>query len=207
MSLPEIIFGTGLFGIYEGSNFDTAEMAQATVDILRNYGTTRIDTARRYPSQNSGTSEQVLGQADLQDLIIDTKVWSMPGCHTPAELQKSVNESLRALNLSKVNILYLHMPDPDTPLQDVCNGMNDIYLQGKLARFGISNITITQIKQMLEICEAKHYIKPTVYQGAYNALARNAESELLPLLRKTALASPLTGRLREEHSIAARLEW
>lgn len=41
---------------------------------------------------------------------------------------------------------------------------------------------------MLEICEAKHYIKPTVYQGAYNVLARNAESELLPLLHKNGIS-------------------
>ena len=38
--------------------------------------------------------------------------------------------------------------------------------------------------EFLEICDAKGYIKPSVYQGHYNALVRGHEETLLPLLRR-----------------------
>ena len=47
------------------------------------------------------------------------------------------------------------------------------------------------------ICEEKGYVKPTVYQGHYNALYRGCEKELLPLLREHGCVfnaySPLAG--------------
>lgn len=38
--------------------------------------------------------------------------------------------------------------------------------------------------KLFSICEEKGYVNPTVYQGLYNALARDSEKELIPLLRK-----------------------
>lgn len=40
----------------------------------------------------------------------------------------------------------------------------------------------------MTICEAKGYIKPTAYQGIYNAVHRNVEPELFPCLRKYGLS-------------------
>jgi len=34
------------------------------------------------------------------------------------------------------------------------------------------------------ICDEKGYVKPSVYQGMYNAVYRNDETDLFPLLRK-----------------------
>lgn len=197
MNQLPIILGTGLFGQYEGSGFNSSKQVQPVLDTLRTYNRSRIDTARRYPAQNSGTSEQVLGGCDLTDFTIDTKVWSMPGRHQPAELQKSIDESLVSLGVSKINVLYLHFPDPETPFEDMLRGMTEIHKQGKINAFGISNFTIPQLKEILIISAAKGYIKPSVYQGSYNALSRDAENELLPLLRENKISfvaySPAAG--------------
>lgn len=204
MTQPQIILGTGLFGQYEGSGINSDKQVQPVLDTLRSYNHLRIDTARRYPAQNSGTSEQILGECDLTDFIIDTKVWSMPGRHQPAELQKSIDESLAALRVPRINILYLHFPDPETPLQDMLRGMTEIYKQGKFNAFGLSNFTIPQLKEILALCAAKGYIKPSVYQGQYNALSRDAENELLPLLRENGISfiafSPAAGGAFEKTS-------
>ena len=40
----------------------------------------------------------------------------------------------------------------------------------------------------MAICNAKGYIKPTAYQGIYNAVHRNVEPELFPCLRKFGIA-------------------
>lgn len=50
---------------------------------------------------------------------------------------------------------------------------------------------------MCEICEKNGWIKPTVYQGLYNALHRAVEPELLPCLRHYGISfynyNPLAG--------------
>jgi len=40
------------------------------------------------------------------------------------------------------------------------------------------------MEDYLAVCEEKGYVKPSVYQGHYNALYRDMEDKLLPLLRK-----------------------
>jgi aflatoxin B1 aldehyde reductase len=40
------------------------------------------------------------------------------------------------------------------------------------------------MREWLAVCEEHGYIKPTVYQGEYNAIDRQAQKELFPLLRE-----------------------
>jgi len=55
------------------------------------------------------------------------------------------------------------------------------------------------LRRWLGLCDEKGYTKPKVYQGQYNILAREAESDLFPLLRKHGIAfaaySPLASGL------------
>lgn len=184
MSQPGIVFGAAGFGIYAGSVFDSGNKAQHIINVLKAHNVYHIDTSRLYPTVAPGTSEQVLGQTQLSGFTIDTKVLSTPGEHKPEKLLESINKSLQTIGISKVNTLYLHFPDPETPLEEVCRGMNEIHKKGLFETFGISNFTIFQINEMLEICERNNFVKPSVYQGAYNALTRNVETDLFPLLRK-----------------------
>ncbi len=54
-------------------------------------------------------------------------------------------------------------------------------------QLGLSNYSPAQVKEYLAVCEKYGYVKPTVYQGSYNAVSRGAEEELLPLLRKNGI--------------------
>ena len=45
-----------------------------------------------------------------------------------------------------------------------------------------------EVAEIMAICETKGYIKPTAYQGIYNAVHRKAEPELFPCLRKFGIA-------------------
>jgi aflatoxin B1 aldehyde reductase len=66
--------------------------------------------------------------------------------------------------------------------------MNDDFQQGKFKKFGLSNYTAAEVQKFIDICEEKGYIKPSVYQGHYNAIVRGGEKELFPLLRKHNIA-------------------
>lgn len=51
-------------------------------------------------------------------------------------------------------------------------------------QLGLCNFTVEQLEEYFAVCESKGYVKPAVYQGHYNALVRNHEEQLMPLLRK-----------------------
>ena len=59
-----------------------------------------------------------------------------------------------------------------------------LYQQGCFERLGLSNYRADDVQRIHDICTEKGYVKPTVYQGNYNPLARRAETELFPVLRK-----------------------
>jgi aflatoxin B1 aldehyde reductase len=68
---------------------------------------------------------------------------------------------------------------------------------GHFNRFGISNYAAWEVAQICELCDRNGWIKPTAYQGVYNALHRAVEPELFPCLRKYGISfyefNPLAG--------------
>ena len=75
--------------------------------------------------------------------------------------------------------------------------VDELYRQGLFKRFAISNFQAWEVAQICELCNANGWVKPSVYQGVYNALHRQIESELLPCLRHYGVAyynfNPLAG--------------
>jgi aflatoxin B1 aldehyde reductase len=61
--------------------------------------------------------------------------------------------------------------------------MNEAHKAGKLERFRISNYSPEEVITLVEICERNGWVKPSMYQGQYNAIARGNEDELFPVLK------------------------
>jgi aflatoxin B1 aldehyde reductase len=152
----------------------------------------------------------MLGAIGWQErgLKIDTKVFPTKGkgmgwltseefTHSPADLRKSLNNSLAALKTNKVHIFYLHAPDRSVPYEDTLREVNNIHIEGLFERFGLSNYPAWEVAQICEICKRNGWVMPTVYQGIYNAHQRVVEPELIPCLRAYGLSfyvySPLAG--------------
>jgi aflatoxin B1 aldehyde reductase len=81
-------------------------------------------------------------------------------------------------------VYYLHAPDPRVPLEEILDGVNELYKSGAFKRFGLSNFTGKEIEQVVSLAKEKGYVVPSVYQGNYNPFARRTETEVLPILRK-----------------------
>ncbi|SCZ90178.1 BZ3500_MvSof-1268-A1-R1_Chr1-3g01822 [Microbotryum saponariae] len=77
--------------------------------------------------------------------------------------------------------------------------VDELYREGRFKRFGISNYMSWEVAHIVGLCETNGWIKPTAYQGIYNALHRNVEPELFPCLRKFGISfyefKPLAGGL------------
>lgn len=78
----------------------------------------------------------------------------------------------------------MHTPDTRVPFEETLSGIDFLYKEGIFKRFGLSNHTPEQVEEVLEVCNERGFVRPSVYQGAYSAIARLAEDKLLPLLRK-----------------------
>ncbi|KAH8124090.1 hypothetical protein ACSS6W_004191 [Trichoderma asperelloides] len=184
-----VILGAGNLGdrkVDKTVRYDTPDEVNAYLNAFYNRGYRQIDTARVYSTGAPGTSEPRLGAVGAgEKFIIDTKVLSRePGSHKRENIAQEIEISLEALQIAQINILYLHQPDRATPFEETCEAIDAAYKAGKFKKFGLSNFTADEVKQVLEICERRSFVKPSVYEGQYNPVVRGGEKELFPLLRR-----------------------
>ncbi|KZT59779.1 Aldo/keto reductase [Calocera cornea HHB12733] len=190
-----LIFGTMTIG--EAGRIPDLPTAQKVLDMFYKSGYKELDTARMY---GSGTTEAYLSKLDLKDSTLDTKVYPVnPGDHSPAKLRATFMTSLKTLGRSKVRVLYLHAPDRSVPWEETLAEMNNLYKEGLFEIFGLSNYAAWEVSAICEICKAKGFVMPGIYQAMYNALQRAIEPELVPCLRKynirLVIYNPLAGGL------------
>ncbi|KAJ7612087.1 Aldo/keto reductase [Roridomyces roridus] len=199
-----VILGAMTFGAPDRlgqSKVHELKDVEAIVDVFLKHGHREVDTARLYAE---GTSEEFLGKIGWQqkDIKMGTKLFPVPTLkitHSPEDLRKFLNVSLKALNTDKIDLWYLHGPDRSTPYEETLRGINELYKEGYFTRFGISNYMSWEVAEIVAICKRFGYVQPSVYQGVYNAIQRVIEPELLPCLRKFGISfyafNPLAGGL------------
>lgn len=77
--------------------------------------------------------------------------------------------------------------------------INDLHREGKFVNFGISNFTAFEVAEIALTCKYNGWVRPTIYQGMYNAITRSIEAELIPACKRYGLDivvyNPLAGGL------------
>jgi len=68
-------------------------------------------------------------------------------------------------------------------IEETLQAMDKLHKAGVFSEFGLSNYAAWEVVRIVGLCEAAGYVKPTVYQGMYNAFTRGVEAELLPAIR------------------------
>lgn len=155
-------------------------------------------TARVY---NGGKSEELLGAVEAhKTYTIATKAPAFSsGSLRYDAIVDNCNKSLQALKQDKIDLYYLHGPDRATPLEEQCRAIGQLHKEGKIERFGVSNISDEEVQNIHDYCREMGFVLPTVYQGGFNPLLQGSKKTLLPLLRKLNMAfyaySPLAGGL------------
>lgn len=189
--LGTMTFGEQIFG----------EDVTAMTNCFLDHGYQELDTAYVY---NNGECEQLLGKS-LKGIKRDTYQIStkvnprITGKLDGSAVLAQANESLRRLNLKYVDTLYLHFPDPDTPVESALEACAQLYHEGKFKRLGLSNFPAWLVGEVYNICDKHGWMLPAVYEGLYNPLSRHAERELNKALDYYGMAfyafNPLAGGL------------
>ena len=195
MKNVNLVLGTMTFG--------ESVFAPEVTDFLNAFldaGYTELDTAYVY---NDGVCETLLGDALAaldRPYQIATKVNPRITGRLDAEAAYlQLNESLQRLRLPCVDTLYLHFPDPATPVESVLSACGELHARGKFKELGLSNFPAWMVADVYYICEKNGWVKPTVYEGIYNPLTRKAETELNACLDRFGMRfyayNPLAGGL------------
>ena len=75
--------------------------------------------------------------------------------------------------------------------------MDALHRAGKIREWGLSNFPAWAVVSIYHACAASGRVRPTVYQGCYNAITRSVEFELMPAARSLGIHcyhyNPLAG--------------
>ncbi|XP_066518281.1 aflatoxin B1 aldehyde reductase member 4-like [Hoplias malabaricus] len=191
--VPTTVLGALAFG-----GRADAEQSAKMVHAFREHGYCNLDTAFMY---TDGQSETVIGGMQLPKTVgIATKANPWDGkTLKPESVRYQLETSLNRLHRDCVDIFYLHAPDHQNPVQDTLEACNELHREGKLKELGLSNYASWEVAEIYTICKHKNWLRPTVYQGMYNATTRQVETELIPCLRYLGIRfyayNPLAGGL------------
>ena len=100
----------------------------------------------------------------------------------PEYAQRMLDNSLKRLGTSHIDLWYLHYPDPAVPIEETIGAMAQAVEQGKVRHIGLSNVTTDEIRRGHQI----HPIAAVQYE--YSLWRIEVEADLLPTLRELGIA-------------------
>ena len=115
------------------------EVCQRIVAAALRIRYTQIDTAQGYGNEEAVGGGIAASGLARERLFITTKV--QPERMGDGDLQRSVEEGLRKLRVSQVDLLLLHWPNPVSPLAVSIRALNSVKRDGLGRHIGLSNFT------------------------------------------------------------------
>ncbi|MCJ1289591.1 hypothetical protein MMC34_001124 [Xylographa carneopallida] len=176
-----VILGLMTFGPDEdaGARITSLDEYNKCLDYFQSRGYNEVDTARTYVA---GKQEAFSTAAHWKErgLTLATKWYpGEPGFHKPAKVREMLTKSLAELQTDCVDIFYLHAADRSVPFTETLQEVNEMHKEGKFVQLGLSNFTAYEVAEVVITCKEKGWVRPTIYQGMYNAITRSLETETI----------------------------
>lgn len=190
LKVSELCLGTMGFGTENGWGADKDD-SFAIMDAYANAGGNFLDTANMY---KLGTSEKIIGEYlsnhDRDYFVLATKYSLKDNSTNPnasgnnrKNMMRSVEESLKRLQTDFIDLLYLHIWDDLTPIDEVLRGMDDLVRQGKVNYVAISDTPAWVVSKGNTLAELMGWSQFVALQVEYSLIARTPERELIPMAK------------------------
>ena len=194
LKVSQLCLGTMTFGDDWGWGADAAE-SRRIFDAFADVGGTFVDTSNNY---TDGTSETLVGElaehardrfvlATKYTLTVDRADPNAGGNHRKS-LVRSLEQSLRRLRTDYVDLLWLHMRDATTPIEEAVRALDDQVRLGKVLYVGISDSPAWLVAQANTLADLRGWSPFVALQLPYSVASRDPERELLPMAAALGLA-------------------
>jgi len=205
LQVSRLCLGTMTFG-YQCDDDASFEIMNGAAEA----GITFFDTADAYPlgapSEVFGRSEELIGRwfgTRREEFIVATKCFAPTGPmpwdagNSRKNIMRALDASLRRLRTDYVDLYQLHSWDPDTPIDETLQALDDVVRSGKVRYIGCSNFLAYQLARSIGRAEVLATTNFVSVQPRYNLLFRENERELFPLCAEEGIAvipyNPLAG--------------
>jgi aryl-alcohol dehydrogenase-like predicted oxidoreductase len=189
LRVSELCLGTMTFGEDWGwgaSKEESHKIFEAFVGADGNF----IDTSNNY---TNGTSEKFVGEfirGDRDHFVVATK-FSLSerrtdpnfGGNHRKNMYRSVEGSLARLGTDHIDLLWLHMWDGMTPVEEVVRSLDDLVRAGKVLYVGISDTPAWVVSQANMLADLRGWSRFVAYQGEYSLASRAPERDILPMTK------------------------
>jgi aryl-alcohol dehydrogenase-like predicted oxidoreductase len=194
LRVSELCLGTMTFGDDWGWGAPKDE-SKKMFDAFAQAGGNFIDTANNY---TNGTSEKFIGEftkANRDHFVIATKYTlnefatdpNFGGNHRK-NMRRSVEGSLRRLDTDHIDLLWLHMWDGMTPVEEVMRALDDLVRAGNVLYVGISDTPAWVVSQANTLADLRGWSRFVAYQGEYSLASRAPERDILPMTQAMEMA-------------------
>jgi aryl-alcohol dehydrogenase-like predicted oxidoreductase len=193
LRVSPIALGTMTFGTDWGWGADASE-SRKQLELYAGRGGNFLDTANFY---TEGTSEKFLGEflvGQRDQFVVATKYTlnlrdgdpNAGGNHRKSLVQ-NLDASLKRLQTDYIDLLWVHMDDGITPLEETMRALDDVVRQGKVLYVGISDMPAWRVARANTLAEWRGWAPFVGLQIEYSLAERTVERELIPMARELGL--------------------
>lgn len=190
LRVSELCLGTMTFGENWGYGASKEE-SKKQVELFTKENGNFIDTAGNY---TDGVSETFLGEileSERDHFVVATKYTLTAakstdpnsGGNSLKSMRRAVETSLRRLRSDYIDLLYLHMWDYLTPVEEVMAGLDNLVRSGKVLYIGFSDTPDWIVAQANTMAELRGWARPVALQVPYSIADRAVERSLLPMAK------------------------
>ncbi|HEU0296680.1 MAG TPA: aldo/keto reductase [Anaerolineales bacterium] len=188
LRVSELCLGTMTFGDDWGWGAPKDESRRIFDAFAEGAGGNFIDTANNY---TNGTSEKFVGEfvrSDRDHFVVATKYTLTERKNDPnfggnhrKNVRRSVEGSLQRLGTDHIDLLWLHMWDGMTPVDEVMRALDDLVRAGTVLYVGISDTPAWVVSQANMLAALRGWSRFVAYQGEYSLASRAPERDILPM--------------------------
>lgn len=139
-NIPAIGLGTWTFD---------DEAAARLVSEAISVGYRHIDTAAMYQNEAGVGAGLRASDVPRSDIFLTTKVWYSDIAE--GDLQRSVEASLKRLDVDYLDLVLIHWPSPTIPLSESIAALNEVIDSGYSRHIGVSNFPVALLEEAVRL--------------------------------------------------------
>jgi aryl-alcohol dehydrogenase-like predicted oxidoreductase len=191
LRVSELCLGCATFGTNWGTIGSDKRESGRIFDAFVEAGGNYVDTSNRYQESQS---EEYLGaflQSNRQRMVVATKYSLFDGFTDGTDpnacgnhrknLFRSVEGSLKRLQTDFIDLLWVHIYDYTTPIEEILRGLDDLVRQGKVLYVGASNFPAWWLAKANTMADFHGWSPFIATQLEYSIVERSCEPEFLPM--------------------------